>query len=120
MKIAEVAAKCGLSIDTIRYYEKAGICPAVRRGSDGKRRFSPEDVDWLALLASLRETGMPTKTMKYFAGLYQQGDGTVSERKRMLLEHEKRLQVQQASLAKCRNLLTHKLARYDDILGGKS
>ena len=120
MRIAEAAAKCGLTIDTIRYYEKAGICPTIHRGSDGKRRFSLENLDWLILLASLRETGMPTKNMKHFAGLYQQGDATVSERKKMLSEHQNHLEKQQARLTRCRKLLTHKLARYDDILGGKS
>ena len=119
MKIAEVATKCSLSIDTIRYYEKAGICPAIQRGSDGKRHFSHENLDWLILLSSLRETGMPTRKMKKFAGLYQQGNATVSERKKMLTEHEKHLELQQIRLAKCKTLLSRKLARYDEILGEK-
>ncbi len=119
MKIAEVAARCGLSIDTIRYYEKAGICTAIQRGADGKRRFSQENLDWLVLLASLRETGMPTREMKRFAGLYQRGDATVCERKEMLGDHQKHLELQQERLSRCRAILDHKLARYDEILGGK-
>ncbi|MEP3114525.1 MerR family transcriptional regulator [Nisaea sp.] len=119
MKIAEVAARCGLSIDTIRYYEKAGICTAIQRGSDGKRRFSQENLDWLILLASLRETGMPNRKMKHFADLYQRGDATVCERKEMLRDHQKHLELQQSRLPRCRTLLDHKLGLYDEILGGK-
>lgn len=120
MKIAEVAAESGLSIDTIRYYEKAGLCPAIARGSDGRRRFSAENLAWLTLLASLRETGMPTGEMKQFAELYRHGDATVSERKRMLAEHQSRLEEKQAQLDKCKAILAYKLELYDAILGKQS
>ncbi len=120
MRIAEEAAKCSLSVDTIRYYEKAGICPSIERGPDGNRRFSPENLDWLNLLAALRETGMPTKKMKYFADLYRQGDAKAAERKKVLKQHEMHLDLQQARLTKCKALLRHKLALYDQILGVKT
>lgn len=120
MRISEVAAKCGLSIDTIRYYEKAGICPAIERGRDGKRVFSMENLNWLILLASLRETGMPTQRMKHFASLYQRGNATVGARKDMLRQHEDHLARQQARLHQCRALLARKIARYDEILGETS
>ena len=116
MKIAEVATKSGLSIDTIRFYEKSGLCPPIQRGPDGQRRFSPENLDWFILLASLRETGMPTRQMKHFANLYRQGDASVAERKQVLLDHAAHLKVQQTRLANCRTLLDHKLALYDEIL----
>jgi len=64
MKISDVAATCGLSIHTIRYYEKIGICPQICRGFDGNRRFSPENLEWLTLLAALRDTGMPIRSMQ--------------------------------------------------------
>lgn len=120
MRIAEAARDCGLSTHTIRYYEKSGMLPEIERGSDGHRYFSQENLDWLILLASLRETGMPTKKMAHFAGLYRKGDSTIPERKKMLSEHEKHLELQQARLAKCRKLLIYKLKRYNKILGGNS
>lgn len=120
MRISEVAAQSGLSIDTIRYYEMSGICPVIQRDVGGKRVFSAENLGWLVLLASLRETGMPTKKMKQFADLYQRGDATISERKGILAEHETHLEVQQARLAKCKNLLGQKIGRYNAILGERS
>lgn len=118
MKIAEVSERSGLSIDTIRYYERIGLCPPVPRGSDGARRFTPETLDWLTLLASLRETGMPMKRMRDFAELYRRGDATVPERRSILLEHRGRLKAQHDRLARCEALLAHKLKRYDDITEG--
>lgn len=114
MRIAEAASRSGLSIDTIRYYEKSGIIPGIPRGSDGQRRFSPENIDWLTLLFWLRETGMPMKTMNRFATLYQAGDGTIPERKKILLTHAETLKKRRADLDRCDALLAYKIAIYED------
>ena len=116
MMISEVAEHTGLSISTIRFYEKSGLCPLVDRGSDGKRRFSKIDVDWLELLASLRSTGMSLAEMRSFAELYASGDGKIPERKAVLLAHRGRLEDRQAELDRCRVILDRKLNRYDEIL----
>ncbi|MCE8544690.1 MerR family transcriptional regulator [Ruegeria pomeroyi] len=118
MKIAEAAARSGLSIDTIRFYERSGLLPPIARGSDGMRRFSPETADWLRLLASLRETGMELRAMRRFAELYRQGDATIPERRRMLQEHAANLELRRAALDRCAALLAHKLQRYSEIEGG--
>lgn len=117
MKIAEVAQTCGLSAHTIRFYEKNGLLPIIERASDGHRRFTKENVDWLILLASLRETGMPSKKMQHFARLYQQGNVTLPERRQILLKHQDILKTRAQQLQDCQALLKFKLARYDDILG---
>ena len=116
MKISEVAERTGLSISTIRYYEKSGLCPTVGRGADGKRRFSVTDTDWLLLLASLRATGMSLPDMRAFARLYASGDETVPQRKAALLDHRLSLDDRQAELDRCRAILDLKLKRYDEIM----
>ncbi|WP_375567566.1 MerR family transcriptional regulator [Oceaniradius stylonematis] len=120
MKISEVAERTGLSISTIRYYEKSGLCPPITRGADGKRQFTKTDVDWLLLLSSLRETGMPTSEMLDFAALYRSGNETIPERKAALLTHRQRLTDRQAELDRCRNILDRKLAKYDEIMGDQA
>ena len=45
MNISEVAERTQLSADTIRFYEKSGICPPIARDSGGRRRFSAIDLD---------------------------------------------------------------------------
>ena len=120
MRISEAALKSGLSADTIRYYEKSGLMPAIDRGSDGLRRFSPENVEWLTLLYWLRKTGMPMKEMSHFAELYQQGNQTIPERKAVLLRHSDRLKARQRELDKCAEILDYKLATYKGIEGKKS
>lgn len=116
MKISEVAERTGLSISTIRFYEKSGLCPFIKRGSDGKRTFSVTDTEWLVLLASLRATGMPVSEMRAFAELYDSGDETIPERKVALLAHRLSLEARQEELNRCREILDRKLQRYDEIL----
>lgn len=117
MRIAEAALRSGLSADTIRYYEKSGIVPEIRRGIDRQRRFSQENIDWLTLLFWLRETGMPMKIMHRFASLYRDGDHTIPERKQVLLAHAKHLEKRRADLDRCDEMLAYKLAIYEDHEG---
>ena len=117
MKISEAASRSGLSIDTIRFYERSGLLPPVARGPDGRRRFSPENVDWLTLLSSLRDTGMPMEKMRRFAELYRKGDDTIPLRRQMLIEHAVSLDHRRAALDRCAELLATKLQRYDEIEG---
>ena len=116
MKISDVAELTGLSVSTIRVYEKSGLCPFIQRGADGKRRFSKTDADWLELLASLRATGMPMSEMRTFADFYASGDATIPKRRAALLAHRQSLEVRQAELERCRTILDRKLQRYDEIL----
>ena len=52
--IGEAAGKCGLSQHTLRWYERIGLLGHIERGSDGRRRFSDGDLDWLALCPTSR------------------------------------------------------------------
>ncbi|MBW4709199.1 MerR family transcriptional regulator [Roseobacter sp. YSTF-M11] len=118
MRISEAAAISGLGIDTIRYYEKSGIVPCIDRGSDGQRRFTPENIDWLTLLYWLRQTGMPLKTMRRFATLYAQGGQTVPARKAVLMAHAEQLAKRREELDRCEVVLAHKLAIYEEFEKG--
>ena len=113
MRISEAANQCGLSIDTIRYYEKEGLLPEVPRSSDGQRRFTAESVDWLILLGSLRETGMAMTTMSRFAALYRDGDRTIPERRQILRQHSEQLSRRRQEVDRCEELLSYKLKMYD-------
>ncbi len=116
MRISEAAARSGLKVDTIRYYEAEGLIPNVTRGSGGQRRFSPENVDWLTLLYWLRETGMPMKVMQRFAALYAAGDATIPDRKDIFLDHSRLLAKRRDDLDRCDEILTRKLEIYEEYL----
>jgi DNA-binding transcriptional MerR regulator len=98
LTIQEVAKRTGLSIDTLRYYERIGLLESVRRDQSGYRRYSQQDLDWIDLLISLRAIGMPRAQMVRLAHLLRQGFATTLTQRRLLLEgyqHTLQLQVQE-------------------------
>ena len=115
MKIKEAALQSGLSVDTIRYYEKSGMLPVIARGRDAQRRFSKDNIDWLTVLFWLRKTGMPMKVMQLYAELVHSGDQTIPQRKAILIEHRENLKRRHQEIIRCEDLITYKLAAYDDV-----
>jgi DNA-binding transcriptional MerR regulator len=86
--IAEAAAEAGVSIDTLRYYERAGLLLVpVDRAESGHRRYSERDVGWLVFLIKVRRTGMPMRTLGEYARLVRAGRGNEDERLALLEEH---------------------------------
>jgi DNA-binding transcriptional MerR regulator len=108
--IQQVAQQTGLSIDTLRYYERIGLIEPVQRASSGHRRYSQADLNWIALLIDLRETGMPLARMIHFAQLRRQGSATAAERLRILEEHQQFLEQQMQKLERHKAALQQKIA----------
>jgi DNA-binding transcriptional MerR regulator len=83
----EAAARTGLSIDTLRYYERIGLIDDVPRTTGGQRVYSDDHLDWFGVLTCLRRTGMPVREMRRYADLSRDGATTEEERLRILEEH---------------------------------
>ncbi|HXF51497.1 MAG TPA: MerR family transcriptional regulator [Dehalococcoidia bacterium] len=64
MRIGEAAKASGLSIDTIRFYERTGMLPAPPREANGYRRYTREHIETLRLAAGLRSLGVPLERVK--------------------------------------------------------
>ena len=120
MRISEASTACGLSPDTIRYYEKSGMIPAVGRTQNGHRHFTPEIIDWLTLLYWLRKTGMPMEKMKRFTELAQQGDNTIETRRKILADHSRELRSRRDELDRCEQVLAGKIGSYDKLLSERT
>jgi len=118
--IHEVAELTGLSIDTLRYYERIGLLEPVTRASSGHRRYSQKDVDWIGLLINLRETGMPLAQMQHFAALRRQGDATAAERLSILEQHQQALEQQMQKLQHHMAALEKKIAHKKAVLAERN
>ena len=84
LSISEASARSGLSPDTLRYYDRLGILPRLRR-TGGRRRFSEDDLAALALVVCLRDTGMPLASIRDF--MQASGPGTPDTRLAILRRH---------------------------------
>ncbi|MDP4182154.1 MAG: MerR family transcriptional regulator [Bacillota bacterium] len=91
MTIAEVAKQYGLTADTLRYYERVGLLPNVRRSSGGIRDYSEEDCRWVEYIKCMRSAGISVETLIEYVKLYHQGAGTIPKRKKLLLEQREQI-----------------------------
>jgi DNA-binding transcriptional MerR regulator len=112
LTIGDVAARTGLSIDTLRFYERDGlmISPVPRRG--GKRAYGDADVAWLEICRRLRESDMPLAEIRRFAALVRQGTGNEAERLELLRRHEDRVRARMAALADALDVISGKVETY--------
>ena len=70
--IQQMSAESGLSIDTLRYYEKIGLLRPERDLSSRHRRYSQTDLKWLGFVGKLRSTGMPLAQIRLYGELFLQ------------------------------------------------
>ena len=108
---AEAAARSGFTIDTLRYYEREGILPAVPRTAGGRRAYGDAELDLLEFLKCLRETGMPVERLRRYGQLCR-SDETIPERIALLEEHAESVERQLAEVLAQQQRLAEKLDWY--------
>lgn len=57
MKIGEIADRAGVSVDTVRFYERRGLLPRPQRTPSGYRTYTDATVERLRLARRLQELG---------------------------------------------------------------
>jgi DNA-binding transcriptional MerR regulator len=124
--IRQVSEETGLSIDTLRWYEREGLLPLVERSSSGQRRYPPGALRFIRLVQALRRTGMPVADVRAFI---EAGGGELANHpERMVLlerqcvaieqrlaELQDDLAVVQAKIASYRRLIARGLDCEDDV-----
>lgn len=113
---AEMARRCSVSVDTLRYYEREGLLTSIERTSGGQRRYGADDVAWVQILRCLRTTALPIREMKRFAELVRRGDEAIPERAELLRAHRRDVEAQIAALHEALETIDHKIAAYSAIL----
>lgn len=118
MTIAEVAQKYGLTADTLRYYERVGLIPSVRRTGGGIRNYDEEACRWVEFVKCMRSAGLPVETLIEYVALCGQGEQTAEARKALLLEQRDILQTRIEEMQKTLERLDYKIKNYDRLLSG--
>ena len=102
--IKKVSEMTGLSIPTIRYYDKEGLLPDLQRKESGYRIFSDRDLEAIDLIGCFKESGLTIREIRHFMSLVRQGDVTLDERLAIFQTHIARLE---EKLAAVQNALEH-------------
>jgi DNA-binding transcriptional MerR regulator len=119
MKIAGVSEKFGLSSDTLRYYERIGLLPAVNRTESGIRDYSELDLQRVDFIKCMRGAGLPIEVLIDYMELIRQGDSTIEARQEILVEQRDSLISRLAEMQKTLDLLNHKIEVYEKAVLAK-
>lgn len=113
--IKQVSEKTGLSIYALRYYDKEGLLPLIKRSKSGIRKFSDNDIEWLGLICCLKNSGMSIEKIKEFMNLCLKGNETVETRREILLQHRENILGQMKQLESSLNTVNYKINHYKEI-----
>ena len=114
--IGQVAEKCGISAFTLRYYDKEGLLPFVKKTPSGLRNFSDQDIELLRIIECLKGTGMQIKDIRQYIFWMMQGNSTLRERLDMFERQKERLELQIRQLTDFMDKINFKIDFYKDAV----
>jgi DNA-binding transcriptional MerR regulator len=113
LSIAEAARRTGVSVHTLRYYERAGlVVTSIDRTAGGRRRYHKLDLDWIVVCTKLRATGMPIRSIRRYAELVAAGTGNEKERLALMEEHRADVVAKLAEIQESLKTIDHKIDVY--------
>ncbi len=84
MKIGQVAKHSGVSVDTVRFYERVGVLPEPNRRPSGYREYEPDTIERIRLTRELQDLGLTLDEIVQALAAHDVGGATCeSERWRL-------------------------------------
>ncbi|MEW5976392.1 MAG: heavy metal-responsive transcriptional regulator [Acidobacteriota bacterium] len=125
LQIGKLARETGLSVDTIRFYQKQGLLKESRRSEGGFRLFSPDDLETLIFIRKAQQLGFSlveirellivrdrkTQACSHVRDLLGQKLAAVEKKIQELREFERELQV---ALRKCNREIRKETAAHEE------
>ncbi|WP_274648457.1 MerR family transcriptional regulator [Paenibacillus humicola] len=113
--ISDIAERTGFSQDTIRYYERIGLLPEVRRKNNGHREYTQSDLDCFTFVAFLKRANMPLKEIERYIMFYkaENYEGCYN----VLQEHKIMIEAQISDMLTALDLMKYKIENYKELMG---
>lgn len=115
LTIAEVASLSGLSVHTLRYYERLELLDAVDRDEKGHRRYCAENIRQIQFLKCLRATGMSIRQMKQYISLFRQQPEVLKGRRLLLEQHQQQVNEHILQLKQHLEVINWKIEHYKQL-----
>ena len=119
LTIQQVAEATGLSVYTLRYYERIGLIHPIGRAENTHRRYTADDIGWIDFLKKIRATGMSMQQMQAYAELQRQGDETLPQRLEMLKTLQHQVEARMDELQEHLKFIHYKIGIYEEIVSEK-
>ncbi len=85
--IGEAARRSGVPVETIRYYERAGIVPGPPRSESGRRVYDPTGIARLCLIKRCRDLGFSLADARALLALSENNNASCGDVKAIAEGH---------------------------------
>ena len=113
--IGQVEEMFGLPISTLRYYDKEGLFPGMRRES-GIRKFGEREIEALRIIECLKQSGLEIKDIKQFMAWCAEGNETYSLRRDLFLKRKNAVEEEIERMNRVLDLINYKCWYYEEAL----
>lgn len=117
MTIKEASRVTGVSIDNLRYYERIGLIPEVKRNSAGVREYDEATISMIELIMRFKNSGMKLESIRKYVSLAMEGEETAEERKKILIEAKENLEAQLIKIRSSLDMINYKIDNYEQKCG---
>lgn len=109
--IGQISEKFNLTISQIRYYDKEGLLPNLKR-VNGVRKFDDNDVETIFLIECLKKCGLQIKEIKQFIEWTKEGDNTIDLRLKFFNKQKQKVEKEMQELNKVLDMVKYKCWYY--------
>lgn len=113
--IGEISKMFQLPISTLRYYDKEGLFPHLKR-VNGIRQFSESEIETLRVIDCLKKSGLEIKEIKEYMSLCSLGNTTLKQRKEIFEKQKEEVLQEMEKLQKVLSMLNYKCWYYDQAI----
>ena len=113
--IGQVSKMFNIPVSTLRYYDKEGLFPNMKRESN-IRKFDDSEIETLRIIECLKKSGMEIKDIRRYMELCSKGSSTYGERKALFEKQRESVEGEIARLEKTLNMLKFKCWYYDQAI----
>lgn len=113
--IGQVSNMFDIPISTLRYYDKEGLFPQIKRQS-GIRQFGDSELEALRVIECLKKSGLEIKDIKLFMQWCQEGKETYAKRKMLFEKRKAAVEAEMEQLQRTLDMLKYKCWYYDTAI----
>ncbi len=113
--IGQVAEMFNLPVSTLRYYDKQGLFPQLKRES-GIRRFSDNEIEALRVIECLKKSGLEIKDIRLFMDWCMEGPSTYADRFELIRKQKERVEAEIRQMNKTLDMLRYKCWYYSQAM----
>lgn len=113
--IGQISEMFHLSVSTLRYYDKEGLFPDLKRSS-GVRRFGEKEIEALRVIECLKKSGLEIREIKTFMEWCAQGSSSYPKRRELFIRQEKVVKEEMRKLEKVLAMIRYKEWYYEQAI----